>query len=777
VKIKKLKASFGKFTGDSLELQPGLNIIRAPNESGKSTWCAFIRAMLYGINTSERDKQGYISDKNKYMPWSGSPMEGEMEIVHGGKDITLTRTSTTAGPMKSFSAVYSGTAQHVAELTPASAGEYLTGAGEKVFERTAFIRQAELRVSQNGDLEKRIAALVTSGNEQKSYSETDAQIRKWIREFKFNKSGSIPKLEAEKAELVNKYRTIEQKNDELTELRLYLEKTQDARDKLGEELELHKKIEQRNMLRSLEEAKAAAERARAEETAISNEISVSGRIPTKAELNEIRSKCYSMDAFNTAYVTMIGERDSASVTLTEAESRYKASVFCEKYENDEIRSEKAAFLAGYKKPERVELPQPPKAETYKGQIAFCTIFAVVGAIFAVLGFGFVAALQYYAPAGIALAVLGVIGVLLFSGKAKKSKAIADSFVPPVITDPLQEYYGVFGTEELDEMKASAREYLSAYEAYKNAAKALDTLNTRLVQAEEAVRAAEMTVLSASKQVLSGVDDPYAVLPRLYELDKTLDGLTDAKLKREAADSVIAALKETLSENIQVGVGDLLPVPDHSYEEAKAQYDKLVYACNELVPRYNFASGELRAIGDPLVISSQIEELDSEIKKQNEIYDSLILAQSALEEANIELQTRFSPVISKIAGQYMSALTGGRYSELTFDKAFNAMARIGEETVSRNILSLSAGTADQIYLALRLAMCTLMLGGDEPAPIILDDALVNFDSERMGRALTLLNELAKDRQIVLFTCHNREISFAENELEGVNTILFNDEILF
>ena len=44
--IKRLDATFGKLEGESLELHDGLNVISAPNESGKSTWCAFVRAML-----------------------------------------------------------------------------------------------------------------------------------------------------------------------------------------------------------------------------------------------------------------------------------------------------------------------------------------------------------------------------------------------------------------------------------------------------------------------------------------------------------------------------------------------------------------------------------------------------------------------------------------------------------------------------------------------------------------------------------------------------------
>ena len=76
MKIKSMTAVFGKLTGQRLALAPGFNLIEAPNEGGKSTWAAFLKAMFYGIDTRDRDKKGYLADKNRYQPWSGAPMDG-----------------------------------------------------------------------------------------------------------------------------------------------------------------------------------------------------------------------------------------------------------------------------------------------------------------------------------------------------------------------------------------------------------------------------------------------------------------------------------------------------------------------------------------------------------------------------------------------------------------------------------------------------------------------------------------------------------------------------
>ena len=54
MQIKRLAATFGRLENEILDLEPGLNIIEAPNEAGKSTWTTFLRVMLYGLNTGGR---------------------------------------------------------------------------------------------------------------------------------------------------------------------------------------------------------------------------------------------------------------------------------------------------------------------------------------------------------------------------------------------------------------------------------------------------------------------------------------------------------------------------------------------------------------------------------------------------------------------------------------------------------------------------------------------------------------------------------------------------
>ena len=84
--------------------------------------------------------------------------------------------------------------------------------------------------------------------------------------------------------------------------------------------------------------------------------------------------------------------------------------------------------------------------------------------------------------------------------------------------------------------------------------------------------------------------------------------------------------------------------------------------------------------------------------------------------------------------------------------FSLRAAAGQEDVLCDAIWRSDGTIDQLYLALRLAVAEELT---PEARLVLDDALVRFDDKRMAAALGILREMAKDKQVICFTCQDRE----------------------
>ena len=81
-------------------------------------------------------------------------------------------------------------------------------------------------------------------------------------------------------------------------------------------------------------------------------------------------------------------------------------------------------------------------------------------------------------------------------------------------------------------------------------------------------------------------------------------------------------------------------------------------------------------------------------------------------------------------------------------------------MSRSIQLLSQGAADQLYLAVRLAICDMVLPAEKRVPLVLDDALVTFDDDRLRAALDYLLSESENRQILLFTCQTRERDYLQ-----------------
>ena len=255
--IKSMKATFGTLAGEELKLGEGLNIIYAPNESGKSTWCAFLRSMLYGIDTSQRGRNGQLPDKTKYAPWSGAPMEGEIRLTHGGKDITIRRTTPhDRAPMREFAAVYTGTGIPVPGLTALDVGEKLTGASAEVFSRTAFIGQGSVGVTGTPELEKRIAAIVTSGEESCSWSEADGQLRAWQRKRRSGGRGALPELERKIALEEGKLERLQENAERRALLDRELEANQNEIRRLTDSMNAARQRQRRAALAKMGEEKA-----------------------------------------------------------------------------------------------------------------------------------------------------------------------------------------------------------------------------------------------------------------------------------------------------------------------------------------------------------------------------------------------------------------------------------------------------------------------------------------------------------------------------------------
>lgn len=729
LQIRRMTATFGKLQEQTLELQDGLNILQAPNETGKSTWCAFLLSMFYGVSTRERDRAGFLADKNRYAPWSGAPMSGRLDCRSGDAALTLFRTTRRqAAPMGDFQALYTGTADPVPGLAGDNCGETLLGVSREVYARSAFIRQGGVAVSQDPGLERRIAALITSGEEDTSFSEAVEALKKQLNRRRHNKTGQLPSLEAElqetEAALASQAELVRQREN-LTARAAGLEAREAALN--GELAGLDRWDIQRKRLdlQKVEEAaaqaeeKAAALRRRLEEEQVP-ENDVTGRLRGAiVNLNTVRKSAEKAQA----------EYLSAKAALAQAEETLSASPFAGQTA-EEARRTVQDPLPGYKHPLAPALAA--------GLLGLCAAGAAGYGAY-IYGKGPYAALGA-AGAVLAAALLVLLLVWKRTGKRAKSAALTARY----------------GTPDPSGISALADAYIRQL-SDRDAAK----------EASSAKAAAAQGLWQSVDANAGGIlEEVRRFAPAAYDIPSADAALrASALLRKELAEAENAARDARLRADLQAQQTPSLPEedpeavqPERDREAVLKELGSVKADLSALRSSLDRIDGRLHAAGDPLALQAQAERLTEEIAVLEGEYAAIQLAMSTLAHANAQLQGRFSPALGERAAEIFDRLTAGAYGGVILDRTFHVSAEPAGTGVPRDVGFLSAGAADQLYLAVRLAICDLVLPAENAVPIVLDDALASFDDERCAAALSCLREEARKRQILLFTCHSREAEY-------------------
>lgn len=562
-------------------------------------------------------------------------MQGEMELSAGGKDITITRTTKLkSAPMREFSAVYTGTNIPVDGLDGSNAGEALTGASKEVFRRSAFVEQGSIAFTGSPELEKRINAIVSTGDEGCSFSEADTQLRVWLRSRRYNTRGKLPELEKRMTETKNRLAELDTAAAESERLTEQLEQGRETCKKLEEAVTEKRKTIRREALLKLHD--------------------IHSELTAASDAHEAAAQ--KRDGWRAALSgSLLGNR-----APQEAESEVKADIA----KSLEL---KAAS----------EIKSNPTLPVVLIVLALALIAAAAFALHASFRlYGFIAS-------GVLLVLAGVLYAKLIRARSEAHDAGRQRKL-------LLSKYKV--ADELG-VKACFDEYMRLYD--------------------------EFTAADEDEK-------------------RTARALSRIRLSQEAAEA--RALQD-----LDFSAGD------NEAAQLKRELSAVQRNCDLLSARISEIKGRIETLGDPLVLGSELKNMESLHETMQAEFDAIALAVETLREADADIQSRFSPELGRLAAQYMSVVTGGRYESILINRDFTARTRLAGDVVPRETEYLSAGTLDLMYLAVRLAVCTLALPEDASCPLILDDTLVNLDAERTAQAMKLLSEIAKQRQVILFTC--------------------------
>lgn len=535
-----------------------------------------------------------------------------------------------SAPMRDFSAVYTGTNTPVEGMTGQNCGELLTGVSKEVFRRSAFIAQGGVAVSGSPELEKRIQQIVSSGDEQTSYSEAENRLRTWQHRRRYHRKGLLPVLEGEMDEAQRLLSDIGTSADSVREMEGQLQQLQQRCNDLEQSVAEARKRQRNDALQKLRDGRADVQRRNDDHDAALAELSRRREALQRSEF---------------------GDRSREEL---------EAEVSSDMDSLEEIREDTGHRFALFP------------------AVAFSILAILLAALY-----GLWTKLPYILGAGF-MCVGAIIFFLRYS---------------------------------------------------------------RIRQAAQRAFAEQERILRKYKvsipEDVPGVYTDFCALE-----DAVLEGAAEEKRSRDRYDHAVEELhrlEDAAVNELDFAGGDT---------EA-ARLSRMLHTARQeasaLAAKISGLNGRLSAMGDPMVVASSLRDKQTQYQMIQSEYDAITLAQELLREADQEIQSRFSPALSGLAAKYMNEMTGGRYEDVLVGQDFSARTRVQGDTVARDAEFLSAGTADLMYLAVRLAVCELALPDGEPCPLILDDALVNLDETREAQAMNLLKRIALKRQVILFTC--------------------------
>ena len=666
MRILQANATYGKLNQAQLSLQSGLNVICAPNEGGKSTWSRFLLTMFYGLNTRQR---GELADKNRFQPWSGSPMQGRLELAVGEDVLTLSRRTQRAdSPMGVFSCTYAGTDTPVRGLDALRCGETLLGVPQSVYQRCAFIPSGSMAIDADADLERRINALISTGEEKISFSQAETRLKRQLHQRKYNRSGAIPLLESEIASLSSAQAEVQDLAERETSLRQQLRQVQEEQVTLraAQQQEAQQRIaEKQRLLQSLPDSAALQ--------SINEQL---GAVRSMGEqVQQARDASAAQEQTIQAQLQELSRNPLHPMTKPELEAQLQ-----------------------------IQPPAPP-------QVAQLLISLALG----LCGGGFL----WYE--------IGQSQLLWLCAACAVTALAAGNFLRLLIQRIRRQQVRRRELQRQEELRKLADSYLPMLEKLEEQRSLLQQRQQAVADSEQRLRATLADLLTVVQKWDTGVHTPTDVRRFVQQMTQRREELTE-EIRQAQADALHAQ------------------TPDADGSAARLQQ------------QIAQVQGQLAALGGAEDAPQRIARKQEQLHRLQGEYDSLALALDVLRSANTTLQNRFSPELGRRAAEIFADMTGSPWSHILLDREFRLSAEAGSDPTRRSVQLLSSGTADQLYLAVRLAICEMVLPAEQNAPLILDDALLTFDDERLHKTLDYLVRLGEQRQILLFSCQSREADY-------------------
>ena len=757
---------FGKFKNKAFTFDGGFNIVKGDNESGKSTLLAFIKFALYGVG--RKNPNVAIGERERAVSWGTGMAAGSLTIEDiDGKKYRIERAGREGARGSYTDRVRIIDLENGNEVFEGEVpGEHFLGIGASAYDSMCNIKQLETVLIGADSVKSAIDNLLSSGDEstdiQAATKMLDAERRRLLHTngrggLVFDSEMALERLKSEHRTALILENERVKNTDELERVELSLAKARDEHAIAQKMCDLYDdvlRLDSFERLRDLESEKSALQN---ETQELDKNAGFNVSLASYEKIAEINSVSDALSRSDGALKNAENECKNAEIALSSIDISGSEGL--------------SALLDEFSSPRSAGAYFATKAKKVRSSLSGTIILGALGGILAIvtgviaLGMG---NLSGALTVGF-IALLSLIGAGMFLKKlksAKQEKQAFESRFAGIITK-IDEYSIEDALEKFSQSRSAIIQRKNALENAKfRLSMAEDGFNSSLDRARRLIKGLDVVCEAGQEcEILSS----FAQNMKIYLAEKR-----ELEQKIREKDMLCSSLKKELErfseKDIRARINPSLEekIKAVSFEKLKAERDSALQRTNQFsqykagIERNLAANGQRKSAND---IFPEIEAEQSKLDELKLRLDAVRLAMETINAASLELKSDVVPRIRERAQSNLATVTNGKYNELFVDE--NMKLSIFADGQTRPIESLSRGSLDVSYFALRLAFLQVLLKEKNP-PLYMDECLSQLDDKRAENVLRAISEHSTDAQCILFTCQNRDVELARG-VSDVNLI--------
>ncbi len=837
--------NFGTLSNKDYKFGNGINPFIENNGAGKSTLAAFIKAMLFGLE-SVRENDKDFKERKHYAPFNNQSFGGTLDFEHNGKTYHIERTFDIKSATKDDLKIYVDKELKTGEFET-EIGEELLGLDKESFERLLYISSDDIQMASNGNIRKNLNNIIDDSAEgvdydaiienleevTKKYGNRKGSDTSTLKEKKTSLEQTIINQESISSALTQKYEVRNQKNVELQDLN----KKQQANAEINALKECWntyngmldgikvKKEQIDSLLKSYPKGYPTDEELNNLQEKLNQKTALLGKakgitfseddekklnklkemfkdgIPSNKEIDNIEQHVKEYNQLMA--ITSVNQNELSD------EEKDIVNKYEKKNYKEDLKTAKT-LISDYKNIENV-LTGTPKYEEQpvkpndKKPIP-SLIILIISLVIIIAG---VVLFFFVIPAAIACVVVGALGLIAAGflylksridssnnpeakingefekqsrNRIEKEKEIHALLTPyGIYTDSVygdvqkfenncQRYEEIIKKQndslkdkkekanQIEQLQKQIRVFLDKFISYQ-------TFDNGLAEIKECIKehnrlSNAFSIYSADKANNSSEID--VTNKKIKEIDDKYElGLLDQKTTYDAINSDIVLIKQlkkdidTAELNAETYKQDKqLAGEEPSFDEVK-DYTNAIALLNGDLARLDGEIEEDESTVDNIEDNRQaLKELKNRIKENERFHGVLTKTEELLKTAQKNLDDKYvAPIMDKF--NYYSSLLGDILGfKIVMGREFNIMLEVDGELKSDE--HLSSGQRSICALCFRLALLDNIYNEKLPF-IIMDDPFMMLDDDNMKATTAMLKTLARNKQIIYFSCtKSREI---------------------